>query len=183
LAGHANLTLRDLLRLALPAGTVVVAGYNNMNQPVSWVHVLNTRPPAFPDLQGGELALLSLDAMRLLSDKLTLVQLIRDLAQMDVAGIGVQGDIGQPSQEMADAQHIPLLRLPETADLRHTEHQIAQVLMGHPIDPEERGQEVREQLLQLSTENRGLEALAKAISAMVGKTVVVQDKRLRPRAV
>jgi purine catabolism regulator len=183
LARQANLSLRSLLRLALPAGTVIAAGDQGMTRPVSWVHVLNTRPPAFPDLQGGELALLSLDAMRLLSDKLTLVSLVRDLSQMNVAGVGVQGDIGRPAQDMADTLETPLLRLPETVDLRHVEHQVAQVLMGHPVDPEDRGQEIREQLLQLSTENRGLEALASAIAGMVGKTVVVQDKRLRPLAV
>lgn len=183
MAGHAKLTIRDLLRLALPAGTTIVAGHDHIDQPISWVHVLNTRPPAFPELSGGELALLSLDAMRLLSDKLTLVSLVRDLAQMHVTGIGVLGDIGRAAQEMAAAQNLPLLRLPDTTHLRDVEHQIAQLLMGHPADPIQRGQEVREQLLHLSTENRGLESLAEAIAQMIGKTVVVQDKRLRPLAV
>jgi purine catabolism regulator len=77
LPGPSDITVHDLLRLALPAGTSVVAGHQGVYHPVAWIGVLNTRPPAFPDLRGGEMALLSLDAMRLLSDKLTLVSLVR----------------------------------------------------------------------------------------------------------
>jgi purine catabolism regulator len=179
---QSNITVYDLLRLVLPVGTTVVAGHGGLVHPVSWVSVLNTRPPAFPDLRGGELALVSRDAMRLLSDKLTLVSLIHDLAEMEVTAIGVLGEIGAPAQQSAEELNIPLLRLPETALLREIERQVAQVLMGIPVSPEERGREVREQLLQLSTENRGLEALTQVLAEMIGKTVVVQDKRLRPLA-
>ena len=182
MSGSSDITVFDLMRLALPVGTTLVAGQDRIYQPVTWVSVLNTRPPAFPDLRGGEVALLSLDAMHLLSDKLTLVTLIRDLAEMDVAVIGVVGEISQPSRTTADELHIPLLRLPDTASLREIERQIGQVLMGNPVVAEQRGREVREQLLQISTENRGIGALTQILANMVGKTVVVQDKRLRPLA-
>ena len=175
-------TVQDLLRLALPVGTTVVAGQSGMARRVKWVSVLNTRPPAFPDLAGGELALISLDAMRLLSDKLTLTSLIHDLSEMEVAAIAVAGEIGAPARAAADERRIPLLHLPDTAQLRTIERQVGQVLMGASISPEERGREVREQLLQLSTENRGLRALAAALADLAGKTVVVQDKRLHTLA-
>jgi purine catabolism regulator len=177
-----DITVHELFRLALPVGTMVIAGRRGLTRPVTWVSVLNTRPPAFPDLRGGEIALLSLDAMRLLSDKLTLVTLVRDLAEMEVSAVGVLGEINHPAQDAAERLGIPLLRLPDTATLRDVERHIAQVLMGSPVSAEQRGQEVREQLLQLSTENRGLEALTEVLADMVGKTVVVQDKRLRPLA-
>ena len=176
------ITVRNLLRLALPVGTTIVAGHPGVHRPVTWVSVLNTRPPAFTGLQGGELALLSLDAMHLLSDKLTLVTLIRDLAEMNVTAIGVLGEISRPAQANADELGVPLLHLPETALLRNVERLVAQVLMGHPVSPEERGLEIREQLLHISTENRGLTALTGVMAHMVGKTVVVQDKRLQPLA-
>ncbi len=182
MAGQSTLTIHDLLRLALPVGTTITAGHQGIHRPITWVHVLNTRPPAFPHLQGGELALLSLDALHLLSDKLTLATLVRDLADMDVAAMGVVGEIGQPAQTAANDLGVPLLRLPDTTSLRRVESQIAQMLMGNPTSPEARGQEIREQLLQLSTENRGIQALTSALAQMIGKTVVVQDKRLHPLA-
>lgn len=180
--GQSTIKVQDLLRQALPTGITIVAGQQGLHRSVTWVYVLHTRPPALPDLQGGEMVLLSLDALRLLSDKLTLVSLIRDLAETAVSVIGVLGEIGRPAQSTADELGIPLLRLPDTCQLRYVERQVAQVLLGNPVAPEERGREIREQLLQLSTENRGLEALVKALATTSGKTVIVQDKRLRPLA-
>jgi len=182
LPGPSEITVAHLLRLALPVGTTVVAGQANLPRAGTWVSVLNTRPPAFPDLRGGEIALLSLESMHLLSDKLTLVSLVRDLAETEVTAIGVLGEIGHPAVEAANDLGILLMRLPETTALRAIERQIAQMLMGNTVSPEARGHEVREQLLQLSTENRGLEALVDVLAEMMGKSIVVQDKRLRPLA-
>ncbi len=113
--GSSEITVANLLRLALPVGTAIIAGHQNTQRPVTWVSVLNTRPPAFPDLRGGEIALLSLDAMRLLSDKLTLGGLVRDLAEMEVSAIGVLGEIGQPAAAAADGAGIVLLHLPDVS--------------------------------------------------------------------
>ncbi len=182
-SAQSTVTLQELLRLALPVGTLLMAGRGQTDRQVTWVQTLHTRPPAFPDLRGGELALLSLDALRLLSDKLTLVSLIRELGELSVSAIGVQGEFGRPAREAADELGIPLLHLPETAVLREVEHQVAQVLMGQAIDITTRGAQVREELLQLSTENRGLNALVEVLAQISGKTVVAQDKRLSPLAV
>ncbi|NDJ77767.1 MAG: PucR family transcriptional regulator [Chloroflexi bacterium] len=182
MSGPPNLNVHDLLRLALPVGTSLVAGGQSAHRPIAWVSVLNTRPPAFSDLRGGEIALLSLDAMYLLSDKLTLVSLIRELSETDVVAIGVQGEINQTARKIADDLRIPLLQLPDTVPLRDVEHHIAQALLGNPAPVEERGRDIHAQLLQLSTENRGLGSLAAALATMAGKTVVIQDKRLRPLA-
>lgn len=170
------------MRLALPVNTLVVAGRSGTDRAITWVQMLHTRPPAFPDLSGGELALLSLDALRLLSDKLTLVGLIRELGEMAVSAIGVQGEISRPARETADELGLPLLHIPDTASLRQVEHQVAQVLLGQPVAVSVRGHQVREELLQLLTENRGLTVLVEVLAQLTGKTVVVQDKRFSPLA-
>jgi PucR family transcriptional regulator, purine catabolism regulatory protein len=171
-------TVQDLLRNALPMGTRVVAGQRGLNRPVTWTSVLHTRPPAFPSLEGRELALLSIDALHLLSDKLTLVDIVNDLAQMDVAAIGVVGNIDNRARLAADERHIPLLSLPLGTSLRQVERDVVKVLVGPPFPAEQRGQEIHEQLLQLSTENKGMAALIGAIADATGRTIVVQDKRL-----
>src|SRR5215213_6763732 len=95
-------TIRDLLRNALPMGTRIVAGHKGLNRTVTWTSVLHTRPPAFPSLEGRELALLSIDALHLLNDKLTLSDIVNDLAQMEVAAIGVLGGIDSHARSAAD---------------------------------------------------------------------------------
>jgi purine catabolism regulator len=171
-------TIRDLLRSALPMGTRVAAGQKGLNRVVTWTSVLHTRPPAFPTLEGRELALLSIDALHLLNDKLTLADIVNDLAQMEVAAIGVVGNIDAQARAAAEEHVIPLLNLPPGTSLRHVERDVVKVLVGPPPSAEQRGMEIHEQLLQLSTENRGMAALISAIVDATGKTVVVQDKRL-----
>ncbi len=171
-------TIRDLLRSALPMGTRIVAGQKGLSRVVTWTSVLHTRPPAFPTLEGHELALLSIDALHLLNDKLTLADIVNDLAQMEVAAIGVVGNIDARARAAAEEHTIPLLNLPPGTSLRHVERDVVKVLVGPPPSAEQRGMEIHEQLLQLSTENRGMAALIGAIVDATGKTVVVQDKRL-----
>ncbi|MFQ3536302.1 MAG: helix-turn-helix domain-containing protein [Aggregatilineales bacterium] len=173
-----TITVQDLLRHALPVGTRLVAGREGVRRAVSWIAVLHTRPPAFPSLEGRELALLSIDALHLLSDKLTLTAIIHDLAQVDVAAIGVVGPIDAAARKAAESYGIPLLSLPDGAPLRQLERDCARVLVGTPPSPEERAAAIHEQLLQLSTANRGLRAIVNALADLSGLTVVVQDKRL-----
>jgi PucR family transcriptional regulator, purine catabolism regulatory protein len=171
-------TVRDLLRSALPMGTRVIAGQKGLNRIVTWTSVLHTRPPAFPSLEGRELALLSLDALHLLNDKLTLADIVNDLAQMEVSAIGVVGAVDARACAAAEEHVIPLLNLPMGTSLRHVERDVVKALVGPPQSAEARGMEVHDQLLQLTTENRGMGALISAIADATGRTVVVQDKRL-----
>src|SRR5258708_1385372 len=171
-------TVSDLLRSALPMGTRVIAGHKGLQRSVTWISVLQTRPPAFASLEGRELALLSIDALHLLNDKLTLADLINDLAQMEVAAIGVVGAIDARAKDAAEEHMIPLLNLPTGTSLRHVERDVVKVLVGPSPSAEQRGMEIHAQLLQLSTENKGMAALVNAIVDATGKTVIVQDKRL-----
>lgn len=171
-------TVQDLLRWTLPVGTRLVAGREGAARPVAWVTVLQTRAPAFPSLEGRELALLSLDALHLLSDKLTLSAIIHDLAQMDVAAIGVIGGVDAAARQAAESYGIPLLDLPDGTSLRHLERECVRLLAGAPPSVAERAAVIHEQLLQLSTANRGLRALIGALADLSGMTVAVQDKRL-----
>lgn len=176
-------TVFDLLRYALPIGTAIVAGRSGLNRSVTWTSVLQTRPPAFPALEGREFALLSTEALALLSDKLTLAALISDLAQMDVAAVGVVGTIDPAARRAAEEFGIPLLNLPTGAAIRQIERDVVRVLVGPPPPAEDRGRQINEQLLQLSTENRGMQALVAALADLTGRTIVVQDKRFEVIAI
>jgi purine catabolism regulator len=76
-----TVTLADILRLALPPGTQVLAGAERLLVPVSWVCTMRPSPPAFPNLEGGELAFVALADLPLLDGRLTLARLVRDLAR------------------------------------------------------------------------------------------------------
>lgn len=170
-------TIRDVMRYAMPVGTRIVAGLRGIARPVTWVTALNTRLPAFPSLEGRELALISIDSLRQLSDKLTLADLIADLASLQIAGFAILGAIDNRARLAADEHGIPLLALPPGTILRQLERDVVSVLVGPLPAPETRAQEIHAQLLQLTTENKGMAALIGALSDLAGCTVVVQDKR------
>ncbi|MBX3084212.1 MAG: helix-turn-helix domain-containing protein [Anaerolineae bacterium] len=177
MAAQRTMTVRDVLRNALPVGTRIVAGHKYLERLVTWTTVLHTRAPGFERIEGRELALLTTDALHLLNDKLTLADLIMQLAAQQVSAVGVVGTIDNRAKLAADECGMPLLNLPMGTVLRQIEREVVKVLLGPVIPIEQRGQEIHEQLLQLSTENRGMAAVVSAIADMTGHTVVVQDKR------
>ena len=60
MAENNTTTIRALLRFALPLGTTLLAG--DSGTLISWAAMVRAQPPAFPDIYGGELALVSMDA-------------------------------------------------------------------------------------------------------------------------
>ena len=53
-------TLGDIYHLALPLDTQLLVGSDLLQRPVSWACSLRPSPPAFPKLDGSELALVDI---------------------------------------------------------------------------------------------------------------------------
>src|ERR671927_40503 len=86
------ITVHDVLRLALPPGTTVVAGGAGLLHQVTWVATPRATLPAFVNLRGGELALISVAAVQALDDRLTLANLVERLAPVPISAIAVLGE-------------------------------------------------------------------------------------------
>ncbi|MYI41206.1 MAG: hypothetical protein F4063_04525, partial [Chloroflexi bacterium] len=54
-------TLQSLLRYSLPLGANLATG--DPETQVNWAVTIRAQPPAFPDIYGGELALVSMDVL------------------------------------------------------------------------------------------------------------------------
>src|SRR5215210_2048274 len=96
------ISVRDVLRLALPPGTLVAAGAAGLAHQVTWVTTPRATLPAFVNLRGGELALIPVAAAQALDERLTLASLIERLAHVPVAAIGAIGDISDQARAAAD---------------------------------------------------------------------------------
>ena len=57
-------TLEEIYRLALPKGSQILYGKELLDRPVSWACSLRPSPPAFPNLEGEELALIDIEDLR-----------------------------------------------------------------------------------------------------------------------
>ena len=62
-------TLGDVYHLALPQETQLLVGGEFLHRPVSWACSLRPSPPAFPKLDGNELALVDMEDLRHLDPK------------------------------------------------------------------------------------------------------------------
>ncbi len=168
-----SVTVRDVLRLALPLGTQVAAGSAGVGRQVTWVATLRATLPAFAELRGGELALLSVDAARDLDLRLSLAVLVRRLAQapVPVAGVVALGSITAEDAAAAEEGRLPLLQLPNGADLREVEREITRLIADYEAQFERRSAQLYDLLTQRSLSGQGLPSLLDTLAERTGQGV------------
>jgi len=168
-----TITVRDVVRLALPEGTTIVAGAAGLGRQVSWIATLRATLPAFSELRGGELALLSVEAAIALDPRLTLVVLVRRLAQapVPIAGVAVLGTITAEDQQAAEDARLPLLKLPEGVDLREVEREITRLITDYEAQFERRAARLYDLLTQCSLQGGGIGGLLDILYERTGQSV------------
>ncbi|HZH08017.1 MAG TPA: PucR family transcriptional regulator ligand-binding domain-containing protein, partial [Lautropia sp.] len=144
------LTVDDVIKLALPKGTTVVAGRAGLDREVTWAARIRSSPPAFGHLAGGELVLLPVAVLAELDERLKLEEVIARLAALGVAGVAVLGTIGKAARDAADAAGLPLLALPAKSDVSALERDAARLISDRRREVTYRGQEVQRQLMDLA---------------------------------
>ncbi len=82
---NTNATIEDVYRLALPPATRLLTGREVLSRQVSWACSLRPSPPAFPKLEGNELALIDMDDLRQLDPKMRLERVVRSLESARIA--------------------------------------------------------------------------------------------------
>ena len=104
-------SIQSLLRYSLPLGASIVAG--DPETQVNWSITIRAQPPVFPDIYGGELALVSMDVLRSFDNRLTLANVLRQLADIGVSAILATGDVRQDAIDAANDRQLALLTVPE----------------------------------------------------------------------
>src|SRR5581483_2855122 len=113
----APITVNDVLRLALPPSTLVAAGGSGLQRQVTGVVTPRATLPAVANLRGGEVALVSIAAIQALDDRLTLANLVERLAAVPISAICAIGEISDAARGAADSAKMPLLQMPDGADI------------------------------------------------------------------
>ncbi|MEN9937279.1 MAG: hypothetical protein RLZZ387_3858 [Chloroflexota bacterium] len=176
------ITVRDVIRLALPAGTQVVAGVNGLNHQVTWVVTPRATPPVFHNLRGGEFALVSVAAVRALDDRLTLADLVERLAPVPIAAMGVVGEISDAARSAADSARTPLLQMPEGADMREVEREVQRLVGDYEAQVERRAAQLATLLTHRSLSGAGLAGLLETLAERTGRGIAVYSTTAEVRA-
>ncbi|HEX5418003.1 MAG TPA: helix-turn-helix domain-containing protein [Chloroflexota bacterium] len=153
----------------------VVAGEAGLDREVSWPTMLRVRPPAFEPLSGHELALVSIEALHLLDESLTLTQLIGRLAERDVAGVVVVGPVDAAAIARADRTGLPLLRLPESYHYAELGPAVSRVIGEQRTRLYQLGLDVHRQLVEVSLGGRGLDGIVRRLADVAGRRAVLLD--------
>lgn len=175
-------TVREVWRLALPTATQLLSGEVGLAEPVLWVRRMAVTPPAFAALEGGEIALLSVEALSHLDERLTLARVVEALGERGATALVVVGAVPEEAKTAANACGLPLFLLPTGSDPRDIERDIIRLIVEREAQLDRLGQQIYRQLVQLSIENQDLPAIAHALLRITGKPVVIQDENLSIQA-
>jgi purine catabolism regulator len=175
------LTVRELLadlRVTLHAGA------SGLDGPVRWVHASELLDPT-PWLSGGEIMLTT--GMQLTAAQ-TQRAFIERLADHGLAGVGLGTGFAHDSvpdamAQEADARGLPLFEVPyEVPFIAITERAFGR-LVNEQYELLQRSIAAQERLQRIVLSERGMPAVAAALSTSVGGAIVVLDGRGEPLAV
>jgi purine catabolism regulator len=166
-------TIQALLQYALPTNTTLAAG--SPDKLITWSVTIRAQPPAFPELYGGELALVSMDVLRGYDSRITLAEVVQGLAQAGVSAVAAKDDVSQTAISVASDAGIALLTLPDDSNLARIERAVNALIVNQKAQMTQRALEIQRQLTRQAAENRDLNSLLQIMARATAKPVVVHD--------
>lgn len=166
-------TLGDVYHLALPLETQLLVGGEFLNRPVSWACSLRPSPPAFPKLDGNELALVDIEDLRRLDPKARLERVIYSLRTPGISGVAVLGPVSATAVTAANDCHIALFQLPDTISLTQVERAIIRLIVDRSGYITQRSAELQRELSRAALNGGGLKQIVQHLFAFVQQPVIL----------
>lgn len=166
--------LSQIVRLALPIGTKLrPANAESRGKEVRWAVVVGVPLRRDAMVEQGDLVFC---AVR--SDDPQWTEAIDQLIGAGAAAVAMNQQPPASMLKKADAAGVPLLVLPEGANLREAHRATLTLIANRDAHLAQLTAKAYHSLVRLSAEGQGLDAIAKAMADLTGHYVVVQDKRL-----
>ena len=176
-----EVNIGDILRLALPLDTAVMAGAEQTRRNVLWVVLLTEWGELPEQTRAGDLVMLPpVVQSQATSDELLIK--LQTLAEIGIAGLLVFQPMPDVFSRKANELNITLLVAPAGTAIRETHRAIASLLIDRQTATSERGMQLYRKLSEMSREGQSLSAMTDVMANLTGKIVIVQDKRLEVQA-
>jgi purine catabolism regulator len=166
-------TLSDVYHLALPQETELLVGGESLQRLVSWACSLRPSPPAFPKLDGNELALVDMEDLRHLDPKARLERVVYSLRTPGISGVAVLGPVSEAAIAAAQECRIALFRLPDTVSLTQVERAIIRLIVDRSGYITQRSAELQRDLSRAALNSGGLKQIAQQLFTFVQQPVVL----------
>ncbi len=167
-------TLQSILRYALPLGSSLIVG--DPETCITWAVNIRAQPPAFSDIYGGEMALVSMTLLKSYDTRMTVAEVIEALAEVKVAAAAIEGDIPSSAITTATEHNIALVSMPpEAIGLVSIERAVNKLILNHSAQITERAVDIQRQLTRLAAENRDLNTILQSMARALSRVVVIHD--------
>jgi PucR family transcriptional regulator, purine catabolism regulatory protein len=171
-----TITVKDVWRGVLPAGTDLLGGGGGLERRVEWACALRTRPPAFEAVKGGEIAFVPVKSIRLLDERLDLPQVMTSFAEKGGVAVAVVGDVSVESIAAADRLMMPLLRLPDGVHATDAHHTCVRFILDQRALLHERAQELQLSLMDLALGGAGPDKIIERLAEVTALPAAWQDQ-------
>jgi PucR family transcriptional regulator, purine catabolism regulatory protein len=176
-----DITISDILRLALPVKTAVLAAPSDARRIIRWVALISTWNDLASQVKPGDLILVPPLLQKQISDQ-SLQPKLSELIDLDVVGLIFFEPVSDTISEAVSNLSLTLLATPKGTLPREVHRDIVTLLVDRQFATAERGMQLYRKLAEMSREEQGLDAMTDLLSKLTGKIVVIQDKRLEIRA-
>ena len=177
-----QITISDLLRLALPLNTAALGGAEQARRTVEWVVLLTSWDGVEEQVQLNDLVIVP-PSLQAKINETVLKQKLALMAEINVAGLLLFNPVSDDVGEQANKLNTHLLIVPESTSVREVNRAVAALLVDRQSATSERGMQLYRTLSEMSREDQGLDAMTELIAKLTGKIVVVQDKRMDIQAI
>jgi len=170
-----SVSISDILRLALPAGSTVLVGQGSLERRVFWARLLGPRPPALGHTEAGEMVLLPAS----ISGARSFPRVVRELVEAGVGAFLVAGAPHEEGLSAATELGTPILRLVDGGSLVDAERSIISLIVDREGQLRRKVEQIYERLLATLVEDAGIRPLASEVAQVTGRMVVVLDEYFR----
>ncbi|HYA00810.1 MAG TPA: helix-turn-helix domain-containing protein [Candidatus Binatia bacterium] len=170
------ITVKDVWRGALPAGTELLGGRAGLDRQVDWATSLRTRAPAFEAIKGGEVAFIAIRSIHLLDERLDLPRVLESFAEKGGVAAAVVGDVTAEAVELADRLLLPLLRLPDQCHLADVQQATTRFILDQRTALHDRAQELQAELMELALGGAGPGGIVDRLASLLGLATAWQEE-------
>ncbi|MCB0082058.1 MAG: PucR family transcriptional regulator ligand-binding domain-containing protein, partial [Caldilineaceae bacterium] len=150
-----------------------MAGDEYLQRTVSWACSLRPSPPAFPKLEGDEIALIDMSDLRRLDSKMGLARVVNSLRNAHVTAIAVLGPVEDAAIQAAKANRVALLQLSNAEPLVQVERAVIRLIVDRAGYIAQRAAELQHQLNQVALDGGGIDPIAAHLHTFIQQPVLI----------
>jgi PucR family transcriptional regulator, purine catabolism regulatory protein len=179
---EAVITIREALSLPVFSGSKLVAGQNGIDNPISWVHIVDIPEASYEWQRRGVLLLTAGYGLR--DDHERQAALIPTLVEQGFAGMVLATgyyfeETPQVIREAADSLNFPVIEAPRTILFIEVTEAILERIVNRQYGQLQQASAISDELTGLVLQGANLEELAATLAKLIGRSVTIEDATFR----